>query len=107
MSDLPAPFTRFREDYPEIAAAYEALGDTLLKAGPLDNKTRQFVKLSLAVGAGLEGAVHSHTHRALEIGITPEEIKQAVLQGVTTLGFPATIRALTWIGDILDEKQPH
>ena len=104
MSNLPEPFTRFRESYPEIAAAYETVGELLQKAGPLDSKTLQLIKLALAVGAGLEGAVHSHTRRALELGVTPEEINATVIQGVTTLGFPATIRALTWVADILDKK---
>src|SRR5579859_1466051 len=105
MSDLPESYNRFIAEYPDIAAAYEALGIALQTAGPLDPRTRQLVKLALAAGAGLEGAVHSHTRRALELGLKPEEIKQAVLQGVTTLGFPATVRVLSWIGDILEEPK--
>jgi alkylhydroperoxidase/carboxymuconolactone decarboxylase family protein YurZ len=104
MSDLPTPFTNIRNEYPEVADAYEALGDAIHRAGPLDDKTRQLVKLALAIGARLEGATHSHSRRALEMGITPEEIKHVVLLAATTLGFPTTVAAYTWISDMLDKK---
>ena len=46
--------------------AVEALGEATRAAGPLDKKTCTLVKLAIAVGALREGAVHSHTRRALE-----------------------------------------
>ena len=104
MSDLPEPFTRIREEFPDVAAAYDALGDAVHRSGPLDDKTRQLVKLALAVGARLEGATHAHARRALEMGISPEEIKHVVLLAMTTLGFPTTVSAYTWINDILNPE---
>jgi 4-carboxymuconolactone decarboxylase len=64
-------------------------------------KNRELLKLAMAIGARLEGAVHSHTRRSLEAGATAEEIYHLVLLGVTTLGFPHTVAALTWVGDDL------
>lgn len=104
MSDLPAPYTHIRTEFPEVAAAYDALGNAIHEAGPLDAKTRQLVKLALSVGAGLEGATHAHTRRSLEMGLSPEEIKHVVLLAMTTLGFPATVTAYTWVGDELEKK---
>jgi alkylhydroperoxidase/carboxymuconolactone decarboxylase family protein YurZ len=46
---------------------------------------------------GNESAVHSHTHRALELGVSPSEVEHAVLVGVTTMGFPSMMKALTWV----------
>ncbi|MFQ3566316.1 MAG: carboxymuconolactone decarboxylase family protein [Aggregatilineales bacterium] len=103
MSELPKAYTRFRAEFPQLAQAYDALGNATHEAGPLDEKTRQLVKLALAVGARLEGATHAHTRRALEMGITPEEIKHVVLLTMTTLGFPATVSAYTWVLDELDK----
>ncbi len=102
MTDLPAPYTRIREEFPEVAAAYDALGSAAHEAGPLDDKTRQLIKLALAIGAQLEGATHAHARRSLEAGITPEEIKHVVILAMTTLGFPATVKAYTWVCDELD-----
>jgi 4-carboxymuconolactone decarboxylase len=103
MSELPKAYTRFRDEFPQLAQAYDALGSATHEAGPLDEKTRQLVKLALAVGARLEGATHAHTRRALEMGITPEEIKHVVLLTMTTLGFPATVSAYTWVLDELEK----
>jgi molybdopterin-guanine dinucleotide biosynthesis protein A len=102
MADLPEVYIRIRETYPEIASVYDNLGDAAHRAGPLNDETRQLVKLSLAIGAGLEGATHSHTRRALEMGITPEAIRHIALLAITTLGFPQAVRALTWVNDILE-----
>lgn len=99
---LPDQFTSIRDTYPEIAAAYDALGSAAHEAGPLDDKSRQLIKLAMAVAAGLEGATHAHTRRAVELGISHEEIKQVALLAITTLGFPAAVRAYSWITDILD-----
>jgi AhpD family alkylhydroperoxidase len=87
--------------YPEIAAAYEQLGQATQEWGPLDKKTRELVKLGIAAGSRQEGAVHSHARRALDAGATPEEVRHVVLLALTTTGFPATTAALTWVEDVL------
>ena len=84
--------------------AYESLGFATQKAGPLDPKTRALVKLGLAIGAGLEGAVHSHTRRALEAGCAPDEVRHVVLLATTTMGFPSMMAALSWVEDVLSRK---
>ena len=35
------------------------------------------------------------------MGITPEEIKHVALLAMTTLGFPSTVTAYTWVNDEL------
>ena len=96
---LPQPVEAFKDDYTEVWKAFTQLGDRCHKAGPLDEKTRRLVKLALAIGAGLEGGTHSAVRNALAAGIKPEEIKHVAVLGITTLGLPSTMRALTWIGD--------
>jgi alkylhydroperoxidase/carboxymuconolactone decarboxylase family protein YurZ len=103
MTELPAHFTHLREEFPDVAAAYDALGDAAHRAGPLDDKTRQLIKLALAIGGEHEGATHAHVRRALQMGISPEEIKHVVLLALTTLGFPLTVKAYSWVKDILEE----
>lgn len=96
MSQLPKAYQRFREDYSEVYRAYEQLGETLAAAGPLDSKTRELIKLGMAAARQSESAVQSHTHRALEAGATPAEIEHALVLGITTLGFPTMMAALSW-----------
>lgn len=102
--ELPNAFMSVRADYPEIASAYDALASAAQQAGPLTERERQLVKLALAVGAGLEGATHSHTRRNLEQGIEAAALHQVALLAITTLGFPSAVRGLTWIRDVTDAK---
>lgn len=104
MSYLPAPYKRFQEKYPELWNAYDRLGAAVHQAGPLDVKTRELVKLGIAIGNQTEGAVHSHTRKALEAGATAEEIRQVVLLSMPTIGFPNMMAALTWVEGVLAEN---
>jgi AhpD family alkylhydroperoxidase len=105
MARLPKAYENFKKTYPKIWQAYDRLGAAVHDRGPLDKKTRELLKLALAVGARLEGAVHSHTRRALEAGAGAEEIYHVVLLGLTTLGFPHTVAALTWVEDDLKDSK--
>lgn len=103
MSDLPKPFKEFTENYPDVAEAYEKLGTAVHAAGPIDEKTRALIKLAISVGARMEGAVHSHTRKALDAGCTKAEIKQAVLLALPTIGLPNMMASMTWVKDIIEE----
>lgn len=101
---VPKPFSRLQQRYPDLVEAYEALGRAATGAGPLGERELRLVKFALAVGTGHQGAVHSHARRALEAGLGPDELRHAVLQGTTTLGFPSMMRAMTWLEDVVDEQ---
>jgi 4-carboxymuconolactone decarboxylase len=98
---LPKRYIKFAKDYPKVFAAYDALGNATAEAGPLDAKTRALAKLGIAVGAQMEGAIHSHVRRALEANCTAEEIRHVILMATTTLGFPSMMKALSCADDIL------
>ena len=105
MAQLPQAYENFKKNHPEIWRAYDALGAAVHDSGPLEKKQRELLKLAMAIGARLEGAVHSHTRGALEAGASAEEIRHVVLLGVTTLGFPHTVAAMTWVEDDLHGDQ--
>jgi AhpD family alkylhydroperoxidase len=104
MSKVPKRFEKFQKDYPQVSKAYEQLGNAVHSAGSLNDKTRALIKLAISTGAGLEGAVHSHTRKALEVGLSKEEIKQTVLLAIPTIGLPATMAAMSWVDDLLEKK---
>lgn len=103
MSQIPKRYMKFKEDYSDVAQAYEVMGDAVHKAGPLDDKTRALIKLSISTGARFEGAVHSHTRKALKAECTPEEIRHAVMLSLPTIGLPSMMAALSWVDDILEK----
>jgi alkylhydroperoxidase/carboxymuconolactone decarboxylase family protein YurZ len=102
---IPARYLHFQKSFPKVFRAYAALGAATQEAGPLSKKTRALAKLAIALGARMEGAVHSHTRRALEAGCTPDEIRHVVLLATTTLGFPAMMSVMSWVDDVLPPKR--
>lgn len=98
LPEVPANFAR---QHPEVWAAFETLAKRCHEAGPLDAKTRRLVKLGIAIGTGSEGGVHAQVRNALAEGVKPSELRHVVLLGLTTIGFPASMAALTWVNDLL------
>lgn len=103
MNELPPFFQKFRTDYPQVHQAYEELARKCHEAGPLEEKTRQLVKIAAAVAMGSEGAVHSHVRQALAAGAIPEEVRHVILLTTPTIGFPNMMAALSWANDILEK----
>lgn len=101
---LPGAFERFKRDFPKVFEGYDAMGRAAHEAGPLDAKSRELVKLGMAIGARLEGATHSHVRKALQAGASPAEIRHAAVLALSTLGLPTTVMSLTWVDDVLNGK---
>lgn len=104
MGKIPGFYTRFLESYPEVGEAYTNLGTACKEAGPLDERTAELVKLGISIGAGMSGATHSHTRKAMEAGASHDEIVHAVLMATTTIGFPSMMRGLAWVQDVLEAE---
>lgn len=101
---LPEIYDKFSKQYAEITEKYQQLGLACRAAGPLDQKVQDLVKLGIAIGANSQGAVRSHTRKALASGATAEEIIQCVLLALTTTGFPNMIAALGWVREVLEKE---
>ena len=99
---MPGAAKDLAEEYPDVRKAYAALGKTTADCGPLTDREKRLVKLALAIGAGSEGAVHSHTRRARSEGIEGEAIMQVAMLAIGPLGLPRAVAAKTWIEDIKD-----
>src|ERR1039458_8142293 len=99
MPQLPENFADFKSRHERVCNAFEQLAQACHESGPLDEKTRRLIKIALSIGAGLEGATHSAVRHAKESGASQSELDQVAILAITTLGFPAAMRALTWLGD--------
>lgn len=102
MNDLPPAFSQFQAEHPAVHQAYEALAAAAHQAGPLDERTRHLIKLAIAVGGRLEGAVRSHARRATEAGVSRDELDHVVLLALTTIGLPSTVAARTWLASAFE-----
>ena len=101
----PTWYSQTKEAHREYIEALEQLGETVRKQGPLDERTSQLIQLAAAAAIRSEGSVHSHARRAIKAGATPEEIYHTIMLLTSTIGFPTTSAALSWVYDIIGEKK--
>jgi len=100
---LPGFLQKVIKKYPEVWKSYQGLGKTISLVDGLDSRTQELVRLGIAIGAGHEGAVHSHTRRCMEAGFKEAEIYHAALLAVGAVGWSGAVAALSWIDDIIGE----
>lgn len=95
------PYDDFRERYPRLAEVYDEVSLACHQKGPLDARERRLVRLGIEIGRNSKGAVETEARRALEEGISPEELRHAVLMCVPTGGFPAAVSAMQWVEEVI------
>lgn len=101
---LPLPVRKMRKSYPAVWKSFGNLGEACHQAGPLDEPTRRILKVAIAAAAQSEGAVHSAVRNARAAGVSPQEIRHAILLTLTTIGFPRAMAALSWAEDTLRRR---
>jgi len=102
-SALPGFLQQVIKKYPDVWRSYERLGESISSVDGLDARTQELVRLAIAIGAGHEGAVHSHTRRCREAGIKDSEIYHTAILAVGGIGWSAAIAALSWVNDVIGE----
>ena len=93
---LPKTYKDFISKFPLLGEAHESVAKAVDAVGPLDARQCALVKMGICLGANLESAFRSHVRRAIQHGASPQEIEQAILLGMNTVGFPRTVAAWQW-----------
>ncbi|MBP9211562.1 MAG: carboxymuconolactone decarboxylase family protein [Bacteroidetes bacterium] len=101
MSGIPKRYQELMARFPGVGSAYEALGEAVHTAGPLDERTRVLIKIAVSTGARLDGAVQSHVRKARKAGVTYEEMIHVILLALPTIGFPAMMSALKAVDAVM------
>lgn len=104
MAKLPEQYLSIKKRFKKYFTAVDNLGKAAKAAGPLNTKTAHLIQLAAAAAVKSEGAVHSHTRRALKAGAKPEEIQHAIILLTSTIGFPNVSAALSWADDVINGK---
>lgn len=97
---FPKNFRKMLDRHPEYMQAVTDLGKAVRGAGPLEEKTVNLIQMAAAAALRMEGAVHSHSRRALASGASIEEIRHALIVLTSTIGFPAVAAAMSWIAEL-------
>jgi alkylhydroperoxidase/carboxymuconolactone decarboxylase family protein YurZ len=94
-SELPPIVQKITRDYPKVWAAYNELGRATAAVDPLDPRQERLLKLALAVGTRLEGAVRAHARRARAAGIEARTLQHIALLAIPTIGWPSAVASLS------------
>lgn len=94
-----------RRDFPALADAITdyALGDIWARPG-LDPRTRQLATVAAFAATGNRAQMKVHAAYALNIGVTPEELKEVVYLTTVHAGFPRAIDAATTLSELFAER---
>lgn len=83
----------FKEQFPDIWAAYEQLRNSCDEQGPLDAKTVELIKISISTALAHEGGLIAHISQARKAGANTGEVYHAILLATGLVGFPAVLAA--------------
>lgn len=87
----PQTLREFKNQFPAVWEAYEKLRTACDHQGPLDERTRELIKVGISAALRREGGLIAHISKARRVGATPEEVYQAILLATGLVGFPATL----------------
>lgn len=90
---------------PAVADGFRAMRDAIDNCGPLEPRIRELILLGGFTVARQEGGFKTHCRRALELGASPEEVRQA---GLVTFGaitsLEAAADALRWADEVISSR---
>ncbi len=72
--------------------------------GNIGDKTRELITITVLTTNQTLPQLKAHTHVALNIGITPLEIREAVYQNAPFIGFPKVLNAMDAINDVFKQR---
>ena len=72
--------------------------------GNLDDKTRELITITVLATNQTLPQLKAHTNAALNIGVTPIEIREVVYQTAPFIGFPKVLNALDTINEVFKSR---
>jgi 4-carboxymuconolactone decarboxylase len=99
-----AAATELTADFQDLITRY-AWGEIWSRPG-LDRRTRSCITLAMLAALGHEEELAMHVRAARRIGLSPDEIKEVLLQVAVYAGVPAANRAFKVAQRALDEATP-
>jgi len=95
MSEIEKNLNYFKKRFPDVYSSYSNYGKTLHEnGGPLEEKTRWLIKISVSATESYPYALRTHMKKATESGCSEDEILHAILLIAPTVGFPKMMEAL-------------
>src|SRR5688572_20979687 len=102
VDDANARKTPFTEDFQDLITRY-AWGEIWARPG-LDRRTRSCITLTALVALNRMEELELHVGAALRNGLSPDEVKEVLLQSAIYCGVPAANAAFAVAQRVLDDR---
>ncbi len=86
---------------PALTARATGLRDHVFADGALPRRTKELIYLGMCCAIRFPDGIRIHAARALDLGATREEVREAVALSVVAAGIPAYREAVKVLRDIL------
>ena len=81
----------YREEAPDVGAAFSSIAKAAIKPGALDSKTKELMALAIGIAARCDGCIGFHTEAAVKYGATREEVVETIGVAVYMGGGPSYV----------------
>jgi AhpD family alkylhydroperoxidase len=90
---VSASLVKLRADKPDIIRAFNALAEATTIDGALTSKTKELIALALGVAGHCDACLGFHLQKLIKLGVTREEIAEALGVAVYMGGGPSLMYA--------------
>ncbi len=98
--DLAAP-----ESDPELMSILRGfIFSDVFDTGALEDQSRELITVTLLTCLNTPHQLRAHTQAALNVGVTPVAVREAVYQLAPFVGFPLTLNAVAVIDEVFTER---
>lgn len=95
----------FRDESPEVAAAFDGLTQALSNMQALEPKMKELIYIAIRASQGETTAVTGHVPLAKRAGATREELKEAILMTITVCGIKGIASSLEAALEVYDQTE--
>lgn len=92
-ADVSAHLTPLRQDLPTVMKAFGELSKAAATSGALDEKTKEFVALGIAVSTRCDACIGFHVRTLVRLGTTKAEFEEVLGMAVYMGGGPSLMYA--------------
>lgn len=78
MKDISAQVGVLKKDIPETMAGFSGMSGSACKSSVLDEKTKEFVALGMAIATKCDPCIAFHTRSLIRLGCTKQEFEECL-----------------------------
>ena len=93
-----ASLAKLRAGIPDTTKGFSAMAQAALRDGALDRKTKELIALALGVAAHCDPCIGFHVDALVKLGVTRQELEEALGMAVYMGGGPSLMYAADALG---------